>query len=311
MINTEEQYEYLCKEVSEINPKGMIQKYNKYLLPEYFDNSFLQQVVNLIVINKIFIDKYKSDFHNIKKTFLNRVSPHLIMLNLYKYISANVLNLFFNSKWFKTALYNFEIQEYFYFINKNLNNYNNELILKEDKLYYIINYSCMDINILNYCCEMINKLNIEIEIDYYNCRVPLVYSFKVLKKYTNMLYKPNIFYVSCNDSYVKVFINTIFTDRVLKSVNRLKWYIVCSENQLKKYNIDVLKGYNFKIHEKKGIINNMDHEKPIKFNNYLSTYDKINPVKNIVKHFEPYFTGNLYNFAIFDFFEYYENDIVR
>jgi len=234
LINNNKQYnrfKYFFKEFR--------YNYNKY---KHLNPSFYCYC-SLIIINKYFIDKllYEKDEDFLKEVVGDRdIRFYLLYLYNYSKIYTKTFILFYSDTLNRAVVpdITFYINKYFYsnthkylledFIKSNENNINDILIK-------ILKEFGKDINILNYCLDKIKQYNLKLKsIEGY--RVPINYSFETLKYYSDKLCIKNRLYLKCEDKYAEEFINTCFTDELIRNFNHLN--NIFQVNFSKKYNIN-------------------------------------------------------------------------
>ena len=181
------------------------------------------------------------------------VNFFLLYLYNYSYIYTKVFVLFFSDPLEFSALANisFEIFKYFYSnVHKHLlDNYidmnvNSRITIK-NIIEYMIRHQGRDITILNYCSNIIKKYNIIIRRYSSYVKLPFIYSINSLKYFSSKIYKKNSLYFKCDNNYVSEFVNSVFTNEGLISLEDVK----LSENNdlIMKYGINLNKILYYEI----------------------------------------------------------------
>ncbi|OUM63935.1 hypothetical protein PIROE2DRAFT_9467 [Piromyces sp. E2] len=250
VINTKKQYEKLIQlTFSELNNNSEI---NPYLEKN--------ELFSLIIINQFLIEELmKETNEEFISMAIQGITPYFLLLYFYEYgfISTKDLNLFSSNEKNKDQLnLKFEIFEHFYnkkyknLLNKTIHNQN--IKHKNYIMDHIIHHYGRDINIVNYCINKIKEYDLYIPTSQY--QVPLFFPLKLLKKYTNKIFIPNQFCVTCEDKRLQTFLNTVSSDNDIKndfcniSNKELKRYELHKDNfsnyQIRKKDIDLEYIYN-------------------------------------------------------------------
>jgi len=123
--------------------------------------------------------------------------------------------------------YCFDTVEYVYYndstyIDNSLINLN----IDSPAFKYIINnyitFRCTNIQLLKYCAEIVKNYNIILETNKY--RILPRFPLNILEEYTNKFYKPNNLYLCCDNDYIERFVNSVFSDTLIKEISKYHIY---------------------------------------------------------------------------------------
>jgi len=248
MINNKKQYKRL---------KFWHKKVGQSEIINYLFNISKFDIYDLIIVNKYLIDELlkEKDDDFLICLIVNKCYVNFFLLYLYNYsyIYTKVFVLFFSDPLEFSALANisFEIFKYFYSnVHKHLlDNYiemniNSRITIRNIIDYMIMDYG-RDITILNYCSDVIKKYNIIIRRYSSYVKLPFIYSINSLKYFSSKIYKKNSLYFKCDNNYVSEFVNSVFTNEGLISLEDVK----LSENNdlIMKYGINLNKILYYEI----------------------------------------------------------------